>query len=454
MAWMAGCRTAQNLCGGGLTQSLQGARKAAPNASVLGVRVLNAHRHIPLFRPEVAESRRERLHGDVSLAIPVSWQAIGYLIAAGLLVAGAFLALGSYARVETVAGMVVVDKGTTAITPTRAGVIADLAVREGQRVAAGTPLARIRAEEDLASGGTAPQRVISALRDQEGQLSSQGSLLLQAAAAERARLAASAEGLRQEIATLDQQIADQQRLVSLAEGDFSQVQNIAAKGFLSRRDIEARESALLARRQALSQLHQARAAKSANLAETGRAIAQAGASAQAEAAGVLSQRTELTQQLAQVEAAQGYTLTAPIAGMVTALTARLGQPAEPGRPLMTVMPNGGRKRVELYVPTSAAGFLSRGQEVRLSVDAFPYQRFGTVPARIAEIATTVIGRPGPNGAMVPVYLVTADLEEDSVRAFGRRQPLLPGMALTARIVTQKQSLFEWLFEPLFAVGRR
>ncbi len=415
---------------------------------------MNAHQSIPLFRAEVTEARRERLHGDVSLAVPVSWQLIGYLIAGALVVAIAFLALGSYARVETVSGAIVIDKGTAPITPTRAGVVAELLVREGQQVAPGAPLAQIRSEEDQASGGTAPQRVLSAMRDQDGQLSSQASMLLQAANAERSRIAAIAEGLRQEMTTLDQQIVDQHRLVALAEADFGQVQTLAGKGFLSRRDIESRESALLARRQALSQLQQARAAKNASLAESGRAIAQAGASAQAQAAGVHSQRTQLAQQLAQVEAAQGYTLTSPIAGTVTALTARLGQPAAPGQPLMIVMPSGGRKRVELYVPTSAAGFLSSGQEVRLSIDAFPYQRFGTVSARIAEITTTVVAKAGANGTTVPVYLVTADLGEGSVQAFGRRQPLLPGMALTARIVTQKQSLFQWLFEPLFAVARR
>ena len=190
------------------------------------------------------------------------------------------------------------------------------------------------------------------------------------------------------------------------------------------------------------------------MAENSRAIAQASATAQAQAAGVLSQRTGLAQQLAQVEGAQGYTLTSPIAGTVTAMTARLGQPAISGQPLMIVMPSGGRKRVELYVPTNAAGFLSPGQEVRLSIDAFPYQRFGTVRARITEIASTVVAKAGANGAAVPVYLVTADLDQGTVQAFGRQQPLLPGMALTARIVTQKQSLFEWLFEPLFAVARR
>jgi membrane fusion protein len=32
--------------------------------------------------------------------------------------------------------------------------------------------------------------------------------------------------------------------------------------------------------------------------------------------------------------------------------------------------------------------------------------------------------------------------------------LLSGMTLSARITTRKQSLLEWLFEPLYAVGRR
>lgn len=377
---------------------------------------MNAHRHVPLFRPEVTEARRERLHGDVSLAIPVSWQAIGYLIAIALVVAVVFLALGSYARVETVSGTIVVDKGTAPITPTRAGVVVDLSVREGQQVSAGAPLARVRSEEDMADGGTAPQRVIVALRDQDGQLSSQGSMLLLAARAERSRIGAMAEGLRQEIVTIDQQIDDQRRLVSLAETEFRQVESIAAKGFLSRRDIESREASLLARRQALSQLQQARAAKAASLAESSRAIAQAGAAAQAQAAGVLSQRTQLAQQLAQAEGARGYTLTSPISGTVTAMTARLGQPATSGQPLMIVMPSGGRKRVELYVPTSAAGFLSPGQEIRLSIDAFPYQRFGTVTARIAEITTTVIAKTAGNGTAIPVYLVTADLDENSIQA--------------------------------------
>lgn len=400
------------------------------------------------------KARKDRLHGEVSLAIPLSWQAIGYLLFAALAVALTFLATAPYSRVETVGGAIVVDKGMAPIVPSRAGVITDLPAREGERVAAGRLLARVRSEEDMAGGGTAPQRVLDSLREQDRQLGTQSALVLSAAAAERAGLAASIAGIEQEIAALDRQIADQRQLVVLAENDFRDAQGVAAKGFLSRRDLQARETTLLARRQQIAQYQQARTAKVTAAAEARRSAAQSKANAQAQAVAVQTQRTGLAQQLAQAEAAKGYALTSPVAGTVTALTARLGQPAAQGQPLMVIMPDGGRMRVELYVPTSAAGFLAKAQEVRLAIDAFPYQRFGTISARIRDISTTAVGRATGEGATVPIYLVTAELDRATVTAFGRQQPLLPGMTLTARIVTRRQRLLEWLFEPLFAVARR
>jgi membrane fusion protein len=121
---------------------------------------------------------------------------------------------------------------------------------------------------------------------------------------------------------------------------------------------------------------------------------------------------------------------------------------------MSIIPANSRLRAELYVPTSAVGFVASGQIVRLAVDAFPYQRFGTVSARIIEVSGATTGKPDANGTATPVYLVTAEIEDPNVSAFGRAQPLLPGMTLSARIVTEKRSLIEWLFEPLLAIERR
>jgi membrane fusion protein len=77
-----------------------------------------------------------------------------------------------------------------------------------------------------------------------------------------------------------------------------------------------------------------------------------------------------------------------------------------------------------------------------------------VKGRITDISATTVPRSDGGEGSVPVYLVTTELAQPWVVAFGRRQPLLPGMTLTARIVTEKQSLLQWLFQPLFAVRNR
>jgi membrane fusion protein len=274
-----------------------------------------------------------------------------------------------------------------------------------------------------------------------------------AANAQRSRQWATIDGAQQEIATLDQQISDQQQLVTLADNQFKQYQGIAEKGFISRHDLDAQQVTLLSRKQQLEQLRQSRAAKIASLADARRSIAESASTAQAQSVAVQAQRTQLAQQTAQFDAVKGYALTSPVAGRVTALTARTGAPASQGEALMVIVPAGGRTRVELYVPTSAAGFLRSGQDVRLAVDAFPYEQFGTVDARITYIANAPVARQTVAG-VIPTYLVNAELTDPFVRAFGRKQPLVAGMTLAARIITRRQTLLEWLFQPLFAVARR
>lgn len=120
---------------------------------------------------------------------------------------------------------------------------------------------------------------------------------------------------------------------------------------------------------------------------------------------------------------------------------------------MIVMPASGRQRIELYVPTNSVGFLQPGQHIRLAIDAFPFEQFGTVSATMSEISSTPILKQTAQGP-ISVYLATAELSEPFVRAFGQRQPLRAGMTLSARVTTRRQSLFEWLFQPIFAVHRR
>ena len=137
-----------------------------------------------------------------------------------------------------------------------------------------------------------------------------------AADAERSRFAEQIAGLTKEITSIDEQIASQRRLVEVADDEFQSVAGVATRGFISKRDLRAREEALLARRQQLSQLEQSRGAKTSQLAELRRGITQAGASAQAQVASVASSRAQVAQRRADVEAVRGYTLISPITGTV------------------------------------------------------------------------------------------------------------------------------------------
>ena len=92
------------------------------------------------------------------------------------------------------------------------------------------------------------------------------------------------------------------------------------------------------------------------------------------------------------------------------------------------------------------------------LQAFPYQRFGTLKGTVRVMSNTVLGPteisiPGLN-IQEPVFRVRVTLPSDVIQAYGETVPLQPGMLLAADIVFDRRSLVEWLFDPLFAVGRR
>lgn len=389
----------------------------------------------------------------MAIAVPVPWQTIGYLLFGGLALALVFLALAPYARVETATGAIVPDAGVAPIVPTRAGVITALAVKDGQMVAAGTPLATIRAEEDGSAAEAPGALVEAAIARQDANLAMQANASLAAAQAQAAQLAAQQSGLAAELEQLQVQLETQQRLITSAETDLERAREIAKRGFVSGRDLQVREEALLSRQQGFAQLEQAIAAKRAALTDSQRAAAQVAAQARVQTASLAASRAQVAQQAASTAAARAYVLRAPVAGRVTALTARIGQPASPGTQLLVIVPKGAQLTAQLAVPSAAIGFVKPGQEVRIALDAFPYERFGTVKGRIATVPISAVNAAGPNGSTIAVYPVTVTLAQSSITAFGKQEPLVPGMTLTARIITDKQSLLEWLFEPLFAVRR-
>ena len=105
-----------------------------------------------LFRREVIERQGSRLEGNVSLALPVSWQAVGILMFCTVIGAFAFLLLGSYARTVEVRGSIQPLAGVARIVPSASGTLDELFVQAGEAVISGTPLALVRTGLTLSDG--------------------------------------------------------------------------------------------------------------------------------------------------------------------------------------------------------------------------------------------------------------------------------------------------------------
>lgn len=206
---------------------------------------MNAEPDQPLFRPEVAEARKQRLHGEIVLTQPVRTQALVFLLVAIIAIVGAWVVLGRYTRTEVAKGILVTDDASAKIVAMRPGQVTQLLVRDGDLVTPGQRLAAIRVEQSNEAGESAIAGSLTAIELQRGLADQQVRLSGQRAGAERARLSATLAGLRQQRADLAGQIALQGDLVASTQQTFEQIETVVEKGFVSRIEYERRRQAMI-----------------------------------------------------------------------------------------------------------------------------------------------------------------------------------------------------------------
>lgn len=406
-----------------------------------------------IFRQEAFDHQRERLSGDVIIAIPPSWQSLGVLFFVSVAAVLAFLAWADYSRTETVGGTIVPDLGVASVVPTRPGVISHIEVRDGDVVSQGDRLFSVRSEADSADGIPTSAKVEAAVEKQDSGLATQMAETSAAFNLQLSQIEIQIAGLRSEIGQIDSQIALQESMVKIAEADLEKARTIASRGFISERDINNRTEGVLIRRQSLIQLSQSLVNKKSTLDGLIRSTAQSRHQNRAQLSALTAARAEVAQNAAGVSGSRSYVSRAPVSGQVTAIVVRSGQPVDGQAAVMSIVPSGSQLQAELMIPPSAIGFVKPGQEVRLAIEAFPYQKFGTITGVIVTVPSSPTLLRSATGATT-AYPVVATLSDRSIKAFGRSQQLLPGMTLSARIVLQRQSLLQWLFEPLFALDER
>jgi membrane fusion protein len=410
-----------------------------------------------LFRAEAIAFQRDPLQAGIALPVPPSAAAPTWLLLAMVCAAVALLAMGNYARKETVSGFLVPAVGVAKVLPHRAGLIVGVEVSEGQLVEAGASLLTVRVGQTDDRGSDVDAGVSRSLAQQRAAIGEQIVLEQTKSAASAAQISDRMAGLDTEIAALQSQVAAQRARSTVALDQVTAVHELVKQGYISVVEFKRRQDNYLAQRQNEGALAQQIAQKQGEATQQRHMLEQLAGELGARLSVLRASAAELDGRLAETAGRHAYLVRAPVAGRISALQARIGLAADPAIPLLAIVPTGDELTAELMVPARAIGFVEPGQAVRLAYEAFPYQRYGLHAGRVTTVSHNLL-RPAelvsPVSTSEPSYRVTVALDRQTVEAFGRSFPLGADMTLKADIVFDRRSLFEWMFEPVFSLRGR
>lgn len=408
---------------------------------------------VKLFRRQAVEASRFRVLGRLPVATPPGLPvAAGSAVIAGILIMTAAVTIEVPERVR-VDGVLMPEGKLLAVRATRAGVVNDLVVGDGDWVHRGQRLLRIGEQQHSSRelSTTASQR-LSLERELELLATESGDEYRQA----EARLQLAREQYRLTVARLDvaaDELASRRQLLEVRSRRLQRAAELLQRNAIATaQHDELREAQL----QALAALQDAEqtviALRSERLAGQ-QSITLLTAELTRVEARWATAREALLRQLAVLEHAASEPVTAPDGGVVAALLVRNGSAVMAGQLLLQVADPENPLEAYIYLGPELAGRVRPGQRVELRLHAYPYQRFGTIHGTVSFVAAAPV--PASTAGIAAtgaayVYEVRARIEPDARNAFAPWSQLPHGAGFSADIVRNRWPLYRWAMRMLTA----
>lgn len=414
-----------------------------------------------LFRPEALAPRQDNWLGDIVLVRPVSFTVLTLIASLFGALVVTFFICGSYTKRSTVSGHLVPSSGQLKIYSPQYGVVLERFVDEGQIVKQGAPLFRLSSERFAGDFGPIQAEVSDQLAQRSRSLLDELTKLKLLQEEERQSRKSKLESLKNELATLAQQVTSQEKLVQLATNAAGRYQGLMDKGYVSMDQLQQRQADLLGQRLMLQRLTRETTTLTQQLVERRHEFSGLSALHENQLASIQRSLSSIQQELVESEAKRTLIVIAPKEGVATSILAEPGQTVDSSRSLMSVVPANSQLQAELYVPSKAIGFIHIGDTVRVRYQAYPYQKFGQHRGTVLSISKTTLSAaemanmsgsvPGLGLSGEQIYRIRVDMDAQSVLAYGNPRPLQIGMLLEADILHESRRLYEWVLEPLYSL---
>ncbi|WP_122032548.1 HlyD family secretion protein [Aliivibrio sp. EL58] len=407
-----------------------------------------------LFRKEVTNLKQNRLTGKMILTQPPSFYVISIVTFVFLVISIIYLIESKYSRKETVKGYLLPQKGVIKVYSGRTGILDELFVHEGDIVEEGQLIAKIRNSQSLVNGVEVSEALSKEIKIQIEALTKEKNVTEILFKKDEQRIKRQLVQLQKSLQAMNKAKETSQQRFRLKENLFYKNRSLHQKGFLSSALLSSIQELYLEALEATNRLEREIASVSVDIDNLKSEHIALPEKRLLKKAVIQRQISELQVKLVELNNTYEFIKKAPESGMVTAIQPSIGTQINADSPILSIIPEGSPLEVELLLPTSSAGFVQIGDEVKIRFDAFPYQKFGLSQGFIINIDKALIL---PTDKILPIkmdeaiYRVRVKLTNQIISAYGKKFPLKVGMIADADIILEKRSLLEWLLDPIYAI---
>src|SRR6185369_7161388 len=134
-----------------------------------------------------------------------------------------------------------------------------------------------------------------------------------------------------------------------------------------------------------------------------------------------------------------------------------GAVVQPGAVLLTLVPRNEPLYAEVAIHNEDVGFVVPGQEVKLKLQAYPFQKYGMLDGTVqivgADSSANDPQKATAQGQSPQSYKAIVKLAGQELKAAGEVLKLTPGMVVLAEINQGKRSVLEYLLSPVQKVAQ-
>lgn len=386
-------------------------------------------------------------------AIPLSLTIISILCGSLMVVVAIVMIFVPYTRVERVQGRVEAEQGVIKIYAQAASNVVIRHVSEGEVVHKGQPLLTLSDERKLNSGD-GMQLALGKQSSLKAETIRQEMQNIQSLyTSEQTLLDVQIRRKQSEVDQTKANVDIQERSFQLAKEVFKRRSELVNRGFVSKESLSDEEQKLL-----LAEASYEAAKKDLISFQAAVEELQANKSTLArrrekELFPLTRTLSATSQESIDFEAKKEFVISATAEGIVSMLLPKPGDTVLENEYLLSILPNNSRFLVNLYIPSSAIGFIKPQTAVRLRYEAYPYQKFGEYRGVVKTISSTALDSRElklPSLSADSYYRVQVEPDEQTVHAYGRRFSLHDGMKVEADVEVETRKILEWVLEPIYA----